>query len=175
MYITLLWCQNMWFDDRFEKNFRRLSNHFFNWDDVFEYPQEGQVLTYGPYYYGYEMTVGPDGKPKVREWGNTRPATSLASSDVRQPYVDTIFDKESQSLKLVAEMPGIEKSDIKVTVEGKTVDIKAERGDRKYHTRVPINHKVDENSAKAKYANGILELTIKLAEEKPKGKQVTVE
>lgn len=165
----------MWFDDQFENTFRRLSDRFFATDDVFENQNGGQVLTYGPYYYGYEMTVGPDGKPKVREWGNVKPNTSLAISDVRQPFVDTLFDKESNSLKLVAEMPGIEKSDIRVTVEGKTVDIKAEHADRKYHTRVPINHKVDENSAKAKYANGILELTLKLVEEKPKGRQIAVE
>lgn len=166
--------EQMWFDE-FDKSFRRLSDRFFTWDDVFENQKGGQVQTYGPYYYGYEMTVGPDGKPHVKEWGNVKPTASLASSDVRQPYVDTLFDKESNSLKLVAEMPGIEKSDIKVTVEGKTVDIKAEHEDRKYHTRVPINHKVDENSAKAKYANGILELSLKLTEEKPKGRQIAVE
>lgn len=41
--------------------------------------------------------------------------------------------------------------------------------------KVPLKYKVDENSAKAKYTNGVLELTFKLAEEKPKGKTVSVE
>lgn len=27
-----------------------------------------------PYYYGYQITVGPDGKPHVREFGNIRPS-----------------------------------------------------------------------------------------------------
>ncbi|MFB5638138.1 MAG: Hsp20/alpha crystallin family protein, partial [Nitrosarchaeum sp.] len=41
---------------------------------------------------------------------------------------------------------------------------------------VPIKYKVDENSAKASYKNGILELVFKLIEdEKPKGKKVEVE
>ena len=73
-------------------------------------------------------------------------------------------------------MPGVEKSDLKVVVEGKTVNIDAEHGDKKYHTKVPLQHKVDKDSAKASYKNGILELKFKLLEpEKPKGKTVEVE
>jgi HSP20 family protein len=30
----------------------------------------GKVREYGPFVYGYSMTIGPDGKPKVREFGN---------------------------------------------------------------------------------------------------------
>lgn len=72
-------------------------------------------------------------------------------------------------------MPGIDKKDINVTVEGQTVHIKAEHDKRKYETRVPLQHKVDENSVKASYANGILEVTFKTVEEKPKGRIVQVE
>ena len=73
-------------------------------------------------------------------------------------------------------MPGVEKSDVKVLVKDKTVDISAEHGEKKYHVNVPIQYKVDENSAKALYTNGILELVFKLAkDEKPKGKTVEVE
>ena len=165
----------MWFDDQFEKNFRRLSNRFFNWDDVFENQSGDQVLTYGPYYYGYQMTVGPDGKPNVREWGNVRPTNALPDSAIREPYVDEVLDEKNRTLKLVAEMPGIEKSDIKVNVEENTVSITAEHDKRKYKATVPLKNKVDENSAKAQYSNGILELSFKLAEQKPKGKLVAVE
>ncbi|QUC65582.1 Hsp20 family protein [Nitrosopumilus sp. K4] len=165
----------MWFDDQFEKTFRRLSDRFFNSGDVFEYPFGGQVQSYGPYYYGYEMTVGPDGKPHVREWGNTKPTTALTETGTREPYVDETINEKEQLLKLVTEMPGIEKSDISVNIADNTVSISATRGDRKYSAKVPLKYKVDENSAKAKYTNGILELTLKLAEEKPKGKVVSVE
>ena len=48
--------------------------------------------------------------------------------------------------------------------------------EKKYHVKVPIKYKVDENSAKASYKNGILELVFKLAkDERPKGKTVEVE
>ncbi|MFB5630764.1 MAG: archaeal heat shock protein Hsp20 [Nitrosopumilaceae archaeon] len=165
----------MWFDNQFEKNIQRLSNHFFNWDDVFENQSGDQIQTYGPYYYGYQMTVGPDGKPHVREWGNVRPTNVLPGSGTREPYVDEVLDEKNRTLKLVAEMPGIEKSDIKVNVVENTVSITAEHDKRKYQSRVPLKNKVDENSAKAQYSNGVLELTFKLAEEKPKGKLVAVD
>ena len=73
-------------------------------------------------------------------------------------------------------MPGVEKSDVKIVVENKTVDLSAEHDGKKYHAKVPVEHKVDENSAKASYKNGVLEIVFKLAEEaKPKGKTVEVE
>ncbi len=60
-------------------------------------------------------------------------------------------------------------------VDGKIVNIDAENGDKKYHAKVPIQHKVDENSVKASYKNGILEIIFKQVEEKPTGKTVEVE
>ncbi len=55
-------------------------------------------------------------------------------------------------------------------ITDEVAEISAKHGDRKYKTTVPLKYKVDENSAKAQYTNGILELTLSLAEEKPKGK-----
>lgn len=165
----------MWFDEPFEREFRRLSSPFFDVDDIFENNQLwDNIRTYGPYYYGYKITVGTDGKPIVQEYGNVKPSF-LPTSDVRDPFVDQIYDKDQNILKLVAEMPGIDKKDINVTVEGQAVHIKAEHDKRKYETRVPLQHKVDENSVKASYANGILEVTFKTVEEKPKGRIVQVE
>ena len=162
------------FDDEFNKIFRKMSNSFFNADDILEeFKTKGTNV--GPYYYGYTMTVGPDGKPVVQEYGNVKPEL-LPPSNTREPIVDTIFDEKEKLVKLIAEMPGVEKSDVKVLVQDKTVDISAEHGEKKYHVNVPIQYKVDENSAKAMYTNGILELVFKLAkDEKPKGKTVEVE
>ncbi len=168
----------MWFDDQFENRFRRMSNRFFNTGDIFENPSAGQVQNCGPYYYGYQMTVGPDGKPRVKEWGNARPTSSavLVSLDgVRESYVDETLNEKEKTFQLVTEMPGIEKSDIQVSVTDGIVSISAKRDDRRYSTKIPLKYKVDENSTKAKYTNGILALTFALAEEKPKGKIVSVE
>jgi len=162
------------YDDEFSKIFRQMSNSFFNVDDILEeFRTKG--TNEGPYFYGYTMTTGPDGKPVVKEYGNVKPGL-LPDSKTREPIVDTIVDDKENLVKLVAEMPGVEKTDVKIVVEDKSVNISAEHGEKKYQANVPISHKVDENSAKASYKNGILELVFKLdKEEKPKSKTVEVE
>jgi len=166
----------MFLNDEFDNLFRKMSRPFMNMDDIFEeFKDSDNLQTYGPYYYGYTMTIGPDGKPIIKEYGNVKPAL-LPTSDVREPFVDVLVDDKEKVLKLVAEMPGVEKKDIKIVVEGRTVNLDAEHGEKKYSAKVPIRQKVDENSVKATYANGILEVRFKLKEdEKPKGKTVEVE
>ncbi|HEY5735800.1 MAG TPA: archaeal heat shock protein Hsp20 [Nitrosopumilus sp.] len=164
----------MFFDSEFDRIFKRMSNSFFDVDDIFE-EFKGNGSESGPYFYGYTMTVGPDGKPVVKEYGNVKPGL-LPTSDTREPIVDTIVDEKEKVVKLIAEMPGVEKSDVKIVVENKIVDLSAEHGDKKYHVKVPVQQKVDENSAKASYKNGVLQISFKLIEEeKPKGKTVEVE
>jgi HSP20 family protein len=164
----------MFFEDEFDRLVKRMSKSFMDFDDIFEDIEKSGGRTYGPYYYGYSMTVGPDGKPHVREYGNVRPGL-LPTADTREPLIDTIIDEKEKILKLVAEMPGVEKSDIKVVVEGNMVILDAEHGNKKYHTKIPIKRKVDADSVKALYTNGILEVQFKLKEEaKPKGKTVEV-
>ena len=164
----------MFFDDEFDRLFKRMSSSFFNIDDLLEEAKNAGTGS-GPFYYGYTMTVGPDGKPVVKEYGNVKPGL-LPTAERREPLVDVIVDDKEKVVKLVAEMPGVEKQDVKIIVEENTVNIDAENGEKKYHAKVPIKHKVDKDSAKANYKNGILELVFKQAEpEKPKGKSVEVQ
>jgi HSP20 family protein len=167
---------DMFLNDEFDNIFRKMSRPFMDIESLFEeFKDSTNLHTYGPYYYGYTMTIGPDGKPVVKEYGNVKPAL-LPTSDVREPFVDVLVDDKEKVLKLIAEMPGVEKKDIKILVEGRTVNLDAEHGDKKYHAKVPIRQKVDEDSVKATYANGILELRFKLKEdEKPTGKTVEVD
>lgn len=166
----------MLFDDEFDRLFKKMSRSFMNLDDVFEeFKDSGDSQKFGPFYYGYTMTIGPEGKPVIKEYGNVKPGL-LPTSEKREPLVDTLVDEKEKVLKLVAEMPGVEKKDVKVVVEENVVHIDAERGEKKYHAQVPINKMVDKDSAKASYKNGILELRFNLVEEeKPKGKTVEVE
>ncbi len=131
-----------------------------------------------PYYYGYQVIVGSDGRPQIREFGNVRPSAKglVEQGEVREPLVDTILDEKENLLKVTAEMPGISKEDIDVKVAENYVTIHAEKGGKKYHTDVPVNVKLYDSSAKATYTNGILELKIKLKEPlKPKGTAVKIE
>ena len=132
----------------------------------------------GPYYYGYQITVGPDRKPHVREFGNARPTARglVEQSGVREPLVDTKFEEKDNTLTITAEMPGVTKQDISVKISEDHVTIHAEKGEKKYHTDIPVDVELDDKSAKAIYSNGILELNIKLkAPTKPKETEIQVE
>jgi HSP20 family protein len=89
-------------------------------DLVKEYqtPGGGKVREFRPFIYGYSMTIGSDGKPKVREFGNVRSPFSdrfLARpfiSSEREPLADvTTTDKE---VKVAVEIPGVNKETIKI-------------------------------------------------------------
>jgi HSP20 family protein len=131
-----------------------------------------------PYYYGYQITLGPDGRPRIREFGNARPALQglIQQSAVREPLVDTAFDEKDNSLTITAELPGITKQDIKLETSEGLVTIHAEKGDKKYHTEIPVDEQLDAETAKATYTNGILELKIKSKKlPKPKAKEIKVD
>ena len=163
----------MFHDDEFDRLFKQMSGSFMNLDDVFEMLKNAGNIS-GPVFYGYTMTTGPDGKPVVNEYGNVKP-DMLPTQEKREPLIDTLVDEKEKTLKVVAERPGVEKSDGGVVVGGdRVIHIDAERGEKKYHVKVPIKHKVDPEPPKATYKNGILELVFKLEDEKSNGTTVNV-
>jgi len=162
----------IFFDSEIDRIFNKMTKSFFEIDEIFE-EFKGSSDS-GPLFYGCTITVGPDGKPVVQEYGNVKPG-QLPISDTREPVVDTIVDEKEKVVKLIVEMPGVEKTDVKIVVDNKIVDLSAEHGEKKYHVKVPLKHIVDENSAKASYKNGILQLVFKLVPEKQTGKKVEVE
>ena len=163
----------MFHDDEFDRIFKQMSGSFMDLDNVFEMLKNAGNIS-GPVFYGYTMTTGPDGKPVVQEYGNVQP-DALPTENKREPLIDTLVDEKEKTLKIVAEMPGVEKKDVSVVVgDDKVIHIDAERGEKNYHVKVPIKHKVDAESPKATYKNGILELVFKLEDEKSKGKSIDV-
>ena len=145
---------------------------------VFRTAREMPDSVNGPYFYGYQITVGQDGKPHVREFGNVKPTAKglVEQSGLREPLVDTTVDAKENRLIITAEMPGVTKQDIKVSIAENSVTIHAEKGEKKYHADIPVNVELDDASAKATYSNGILELKIKLKQaQKSKGKEIRVE
>lgn len=138
---------------------------FEEYDRLFERIFQG-MMPQGPapIWCGYEMTVGPDGVPQTRQFGNAN----------RHLSIDVIADEKNDSLKLVAEIPGVEKEDIEVTLDEDVVMIRATRGESSYQGSVPLHNAVDGDSVKATYKNGILEVSFK-AEQRSTGQRVKVE
>lgn len=149
-------------------------------DLVREYqtPSGGKVRQVGPLVYGYSVTIGPDGKPVVREFGNVKPMLGTAGggpqlTSEREPLADVVTtDKE---VKVVVEMPGISKEDIKVNAFDNKVEIStSEKAERKYHKIVDLPPDADIDSVKSNYRNGILEITFS-KKERPKGREIKVD
>ena len=131
-----------------------------------------------PYYYGYQITVGPDGRPHVREFGNVKPGSRglVEQSSVRQPLVDTAIDEKNNSVVITAEMPGLAKENIKVNTTENLITIYGEKDQKKYHAEIPLNVEIDDSTTKATYSNGILELRSKLKKPmKSNGKEIKIE
>ena len=117
----------------------------------------------GPIVYGYSVTIGPDGKPIVREFGNVRKGAGTPwkqIQDKREPLVDIVSsDKE---IRVIAELPGVSKEDIDVTVNEKSVTISVDKEDRSYYKELELPGIVDPKGARSIYNNGILEITLPL-------------
>lgn len=146
----------------------------------YETPQGDKVREVGPIVYGYSMTIGPDGKPRVKEFGNVKSpmrtgffGSPMISSE-REPMSDiTITDKE---VKIAVEMPGVSKENIKINVYDGTVEVTSTDPKRKYHEVIEIPPETDIETARSNFNNGILEIVFKKkAETKPKGKEIKIE
>jgi HSP20 family protein len=130
-----------------------------------------------PYYYGYQITVCLDGKPHEHEFGNKSGINeSVKQNNIREPLIDTNFNKKENTYIITAEMPGVAKEDIKINLNKKSIMIKADNGDKKYQTEIPIDLELNDFFTKTSYTNGILELKIKVKEQpKQKPKELKVE
>jgi len=146
----------------------------------YETPEGAKVREVGPIVYGYSMTIGPDGKPNIQEFGNVKSFSGRGSfeqpslSAEREPLIDiSSTDKE---VKIVAEMPGISKEKIKIDAYDKYVEIKSEDPDRKYHKQIEVPNYIDVESGKSTFKNGILEITFKKREQiKRKGRKINIQ
>ncbi len=146
-------------------------------------PDGSTMRQYGPFVYGYSMSVGPDGKPVIQEFGNVKPSKrpgafgleqpALEPTDSREPLVDVI--NEPQQVRVVTELPGVEKSDIKTTISEDALTIKVESTARKYYKEVKLPAGVDPDSSKASYNNGVLEIVLQKTRPRPRGKEIKID
>jgi HSP20 family protein len=94
-----------------------------------------------------------------------------------EPEIKLDVSEDDKTYNVRADIPGVKKEDIKVAVEGDQVSISAEvkeekeekkgkkvvRSERYYgkvYRSFTLDHEVDPDAAKAKYADGVLELSL---------------
>jgi HSP20 family protein len=178
------------FEDEIERMHERM-------DRIFKSTLRGEFDkhgTGGPFVYGFSMRVGPDGKPHIQEFGNTRPEffgrrffgpRLLRGADEkefgeewfggREPITDII--EGDKNISVTVELPGVEREDIDLDVAEDMITIKVDTEQRKYYKEVEMPCKVKPDTTKATYKNGVLDITVERAEvlKRKPGKKIKVD
>ena len=176
----------------FQEQFRDIDETKIPKELIKEYqtPEGAKVRQVGPLVYGYSMTVGPDGRPKVKEFGNAKSvfgqramSGTAGAATIGKPLtageIEPLSDitTTDKDIKVVVEMPGIDKKDIKISAYDSSVEISTvNTSERKYRSVIELPPEADTETVKSTYHNGILEITFKRkGQTKPKGKEIKVE
>ncbi len=148
-------------------------------------PDGSTIPEWGPFVYGYSMTIGPDGKPKIREFGNVKPSTDSESCRLNRPYFDVKQEREplvdivdtDGEMNVIVELPGVAKEEIKLHGTENKLTISVNVLDRKYFKEIDMPVKIDPKKAKTSYKNGVLEVTVPKVEErvKPNEEEIKIE
>lgn len=153
-------------DEEFEEMRKRM-------DLILERMTEGNLsLESSPMIYGFSMRVGPDGKPKLQEFGNTTTPTDFQESR-REPLTDVI--EEPDKIRIVMELPGVDKEDIQLDATESSLDIKVDNPQRRFSKHLDLPCHVDQESAKANYKNGVLEICLARMERGNTAKSIEIE
>jgi len=117
--------------------------------------------------YGYSVTFGPDGKPRIRQLGNLTPKRVQKKTKYpkkRDLLIDVIpNDKEIQ---VVMELPGVSEKEIKVNASQDNVTVATYDMKFNYYKRIQMPYLIDPKSLKTKYINGVLTINTNKAEKK---------
>lgn len=124
-----------------------------------EFTFPGRKDVRGVYGFSIRSGLAPDGsrRPVVEPFGNIKktPKGSVVA-ETREPLVD-VFD-EKDGINIVAEMPGIEESEIACEIKGDVVLLSA---GKKYSKEILLQTAVEPEPVGKSYKNGVFELKLK--------------
>jgi HSP20 family protein len=138
-------------------------------------PDGRRIRELGPFVYGYSMTIGPDGKPVIREFGNLRASRrGPMIKEEREPLIDVISTDDE--VTVIAELPGVSKNEIKLHALDNKLTISVDAQDRKYYKEVNLGAEIEPKQVNASYKNGVLKVTFqKTKKRRPKGEPIKLE
>ncbi len=137
-----------------------------------EMPKSQEGLS--PFVYGFSMSVGADGKPVIREFGNVEPSSKgPLLKEEREPLVDVM--DEIKEVVVVTELPGVERDEIRLESTDRSLKISVDSSKRRYLKELDLGHLVDPRSAKATYKNGVLEVRFLKSDEKKPTRPIPIE
>lgn len=118
-----------------------------------------------PFVAGFEMKIGPGGRPSVQYFGDH----AVRGNGYRVPLAEQTLDEKAGLLRLLLDMPGVEKKDIEISAKDESVVVTAERDSRKYKAEIQLRSQVEPDSGKAEFKNGVLEISFSLKDKANKG------
>lgn len=118
-----------------------------------------------PFVAGFSFNMGPEGKPSVQVFGNN----PIRADGFRSPINEQVIDQKNGALRVLLEMPGVEKQDINVEATEESAVITSENGEKKYRAELHLKAPIRPESGKAEYKNGMLEISFSLKDKAIKG------
>jgi HSP20 family protein len=122
------------------------------------------------------------GRPTSRRLLSSGERGTVVPSEYREPFID-VMEKDKEIIA-IAELPGLEKKDIKINVTEDMLEISAEtkqeekkeekgyvyreRRSGSYYRAISLPSPVDPDNSKATYENGVLEIKMPKTEVKKK-------
>ena len=127
-----------------------------------------------PFVYGFSMSVGPDGNPVIREFGNVKPSShGPLLKEEREPLVDVM--ESDGEVVVVSELPGVEREDIRLEATDRVLRVVVGGATRRYFKEMELPHLVDPRTARATCKNGVLEVRFSKSEQKQPARPIKVE
>ncbi len=114
---------------------------------------------------GMAMGFGPEGKPRIQFFGDNL----IGPDGFRAPIYEQVLDEKEGNLRLLVELPGVEKEDVQISALEDKVTLEAAKGERMYRTEIVLQRDIDPDSGEASYKNGLLDVVFKLRDNTNKG------
>ena len=109
------------------------------------------------------VKIGPDGKPRIREFNNRQPQQAESEvSDDPEPLVDII--EEGETVIVLVALPGVNKDDIGLRLTENNLTFSVDAADFEWYNELKLPARVNPKSARASYKNGVLEIKVKKLE-----------
>lgn len=153
-------------DENIQRDIQRMAEEMMK---MFSNVQPGK-----PYVHGFKVDIGPDGKPRIKDFGNKTTKTPEGDiiSDEIEPLADIIEDDKKVSVTV--EIPGVEKNDIDLKATDTTLHIHVDTPKKKYHKEIDLPCNIKPNTTKATYKNGVLDVVLKRKNKNDKGYSINI-
>ncbi len=110
--------------------------------------------------YGFTINTAGGGIPKVETFGNIKKTPEGPKVDEEREPITDIFDEKNE-IVVIAEMPGIEETDLEIELKEDILEISAASKSRTYRKELLLPAKMIKSNLRHKFTNGILEIRIK--------------